>query len=293
MGLVKATTSYYGAYGSNLNHADWRNWCADAGIDPSVMQSLGPAWFPDKELAFRIASPRRKGGVLDLRDRCGQATAGWLYAVTEDGWAALDVKEGTPHFYQRVSGHALTSDGNVVNIQTYAVTRDRQRPFVVPAASYVTIVRTGREELGIAEDGHLQAAADDTPRSWLIPRVFVYGTCRPGQPRFEVLRGYGVQEICPGTVGGTLVDLGPWPGLVSGLQRVRGEVVSSVDPGGLLQALDEIEGFSGWGTSDNLFTRTLMSVHTSRGPVLAWVYRYAQPCDGVSRVTSGDWTNRV
>ena len=61
------------------------------------------------------------------------------------------------------------------------------------------------------------------------------------------------------------------------------------DPAGLLKALDVVEGFEGWATSTNLFTRTLMPVQTGRGVLLAWAYRYAGSDVGAARIESGDW----
>ena len=67
---------------------------------------------------------------------------------------------------------------------------------------------------------------------------------------------------------------------------------TSADPEGLLRALDVVEGFSGWGAPDNLYTRALMFVQTTQGPLLAWVYRYAGPAKGVLRIEGGDWLKR-
>ena len=62
--------AYYFAYGSNLE-----------GQLPGV-SSVGPAWLPDKELTCRYKSSERRGGVFDVCDRIGQATAGWLFSMT-------------------------------------------------------------------------------------------------------------------------------------------------------------------------------------------------------------------
>jgi len=291
--VIKPTESFYFGYGSNLNQDHWQEWCAAEGFDPSTVWPIGPAWLPDKELAFRYKSGRWEGGVLDLRDHVGQATAGWLYAVTEAGWSALDCKEGVrSNCYQRIPWYALTSTGQVLDVQTYEVVPKKRRLFVSPSPAYKEIVRTGRADLDIAEDGHLVAAAENAPCSWLSSHVFVYGTCRPRQPRFDVVKDHGVDDISSGTVSGELLDLGAYPGLVSGTHTVRGEVVTSADPEGLLRALDVVEGFSGWGAPDNLYTRALMFVQTTRGPLLSWVYRYAGPSKGVLRIESGDWLKR-
>ena len=288
------TPTYYFGYGSNLHRGDWQRWCCDAERDPGGLLPLGPAWLPDQELAFVSRSSSRRGGVLGLRSRPGQATAGWVYRVTDAGWDSLDSKEGAPTVYRRRPAHVLTPDGRVVAAHTYDVVRERRQSFVAPAAAYLEIVREGRAQLGIADDGHLSAAAANSQCPWLTSSVFVYGTCRPGQARFDVLEAHTVQDICPGTVHGMLVDLGAWPGLVcapSGTSPdlVHGEVVTVADPAGLLKALDVVEGFEGWATSTNLFTRTLMPVQTGRGVLLAWAYRYAGSDVGAARIESGDW----
>lgn len=291
------TPTYYFGYGSNLHSRDWQRWCRDVGRDPGGLLPLGPAWLPDQELAFVLRSSSRRGGVLGLRSRTGQATAGWVYRGTDAVWASLDAKEGAPGVYRRLPGHALTPDGRVVPVHTYDVAREHRQPFVAPASAYVDIVREGRAQFGIADDGHLTAAAANSRCPWLTSCVFVYGTCRPGQARFNVLEARTVQDIRPGTVQGTLVDLGAWPGLVfapSGTSpdAVHGEVVTVAELAGLLEALDVVEGFEGWATSTNLFTRTLMPVQTDRGAVLAWVYRYARSHAGAARIESGDWLDR-
>jgi gamma-glutamylcyclotransferase (GGCT)/AIG2-like uncharacterized protein YtfP len=60
-----------------------------------------------------------------------------------------------------------------------------------------------------------------------------------------------------------------------------------------LTALDQLEGFSGWGADGSLFYRRLQRARMScGGEVLTWVYRYAgERCDG-QLVSSGDWISR-
>jgi gamma-glutamylcyclotransferase (GGCT)/AIG2-like uncharacterized protein YtfP len=91
----------------------------------------------------------------------------------------------------------------------------------------------------------------------------------------------GVTFVGAGTVGGRLLDLGRYPGLVEGTGRVRGEVYRLDDPE-LLPALDREEGYN--------FERRRAVVTLDGGRrARAWIYRYRGPRERATPITDGDY----
>ena len=272
--------AYYFAYGSNLE-----------GQLPGV-SSVGPAWLPDKELACRNKSSERRGGVFDVCDRIGQATAGWLFSMTDDAWVGLDSKDEASKYFRRFSWFAIEPHGQHVAVETYEVIPEERGLFASPNNEYLKTVRAGRKKHHISDDGHLDAVSKNTSCPWYTPYVFVYGTCRPKESRFEVLNRHGIKELRKGTVDGTLLDFGAWPGLVEGTTPIQGELVRSANLPELLSALDEVEGFEGWCGAGHLFRRTLREIETGAGPVIAWLNDYAGRERGATTIATGDWFMR-
>src|SRR5271165_2037037 len=94
---------WYFAYGSNLNTNHWRQWCRGEGVSPELIRFRSIARLPDRALAFDCRSVNWGGGVLNLRERVGQVTAGVVFEVAPGGWEALDASEGAPGTCQRKS----------------------------------------------------------------------------------------------------------------------------------------------------------------------------------------------
>ena len=72
--------------------------------------------------------------------------------------------------------------------------------------------------------------------------LFTYGTLMRGYGLHAVL-ARGARPVGAGTVRGTLLDLGRYPGLVEGRGRVHGEVYR-LDDAELLPVLDREEGYN-------------------------------------------------
>ena len=115
-----------------------------------------------------------------------------------------------------------------------------------------------------------------------IPSIFVYGTLKRGEwragrwPREPI-------DVVPASTVGLLYDLGPYPALVDGSDRVLGELWTFAvdDMSDTLRALDEIECY---GQQDvDLYIRRVVVCSTVRGePVDAYCYFLADPaavCD--------------
>jgi gamma-glutamylcyclotransferase (GGCT)/AIG2-like uncharacterized protein YtfP len=104
--------------------------------------------------------------------------------------------------------------------------------------------------------------------------IFVYGTLKRGEVR-EPLWPRQPQGIEPAEVRGALFDLGIYPALAAGEDRVAGELWHFADIPSTLAALDQIEGHCG--RPDDLYERIVICCQTAASEQPAWTYRFAQP----------------
>jgi gamma-glutamylcyclotransferase (GGCT)/AIG2-like uncharacterized protein YtfP len=122
------------------------------------------------------------------------------------------------------------------------------------------------------------------PATGRPPRhLFVYGTLMRGQPAHRLLAGRAT-FVAEGSVIGTLLALGRFPGLVAGRGRVRGEVWR-LDTPEVLPTLDEYEGYN-----FRRYTSTVTLASGRRMRALAYRYRGPRTGEDESRVIpEGDW----
>ncbi len=262
---------YFG-FGSNLCGEDLLLWCRTRGLAGIELTRLDPAFLPDRRLAFTHRSTTRGGGVLDAPPSRGCAVAGVLFRVRgHDAMACLDRKEGEGHAYRRIAIVALTEDGSEHTAFIYEVEHRGGEAFVAPSPAYLEVVRRGYEEHGVPI-APLVAAARGESHPGPVVEVFVYGGAA--------------------WTPGTLLDLGPYPGLaLNGPPgSVAGELYAVPDPGALFAELDTVETFLGFGVPGSLYRRAIVPVRRADGtPTLAWTYVYAGPRDGSQVIASGDW----
>lgn len=110
--------------------------------------------------------------------------------------------------------------------------------------------------------------------------LFAYGTLMRGYPLHAVL-ARGATLLGAGTARGLLLDLGRYPGLVEGRERVRGEVYR-LDDFQLLPLLDREEGYN--------FERRRAIVTLAGGRrAWAWLYRYRGPRERARSIPDGDY----
>ena len=110
--------------------------------------------------------------------------------------------------------------------------------------------------------------------------IFVYGTLMKGYGLHHVL-ARGARFVESGKVRGRLVDLGPYPGMVTGVGQIKGEVYRVEDPE-LLPVLDAEEGYN--------FQRSRVFATLASGRhVQVWVYRYRGPRDRAIPIPDGDY----
>ena len=122
--------------------------------------------------------------------------------------------------------------------------------------------------------------------------VFFYGTLmsgfkRPGRSRID-------PKLTPqgrGSIQAALFDVGIYPAAIPASDsRVRGEIYRMFDSAGVLDALDEIEGFRPGRPDESLYMRVETAVTFDDGHVAnAWVYFYNAPLGRAQRIDSGDY----
>ncbi len=118
--------------------------------------------------------------------------------------------------------------------------------------------------------------------------LFVYGQLRRGEIGYERLGLAGrTAWLGPARVKGVLYDLGAYPGLVLGGDRlVHGELLGFDDPA-LWAALDEYEEYDPDNSEISEYRR--IEVDLLDLTARAWTYVYARSAAGRPLLASGDW----
>jgi len=102
-------------------------------------------------------------------------------------------------------------------------------------------------------------------------KVFVYGTLRSGDCRFEVESFVEVIASEAHIEGFDMLDFGGFPGLIQGENRIRGEVHEYEN----LKILDRIEGYNERAPKTGLYNRCLVTAETPEGKIEdCWVYTF-------------------
>ncbi|MCB2184960.1 MAG: gamma-glutamylcyclotransferase [Deltaproteobacteria bacterium] len=285
----------YFAYGSNLLQRDLRRWCREHGRPYPLKAKLANAYLPDHESVFDIYSRSRRGGVLDVQPRLGQAVPGVLFEMEPEGWLALDQKEGTPRLYERMEVQVIVPGQGLIPAVTYRSNPvARSEKVVPPSKHYLQVVREGLAEHGLEDQVVVAVAKGHTP-PYLIPRIFVYGTLLEGQRNHHFITAD--RHIAPpqeARLPGLLYDFGAFPGYWPEKDGwVWGQLWEVDDLDEILVKLDVLEGFYGWDQPDNFYRRELREVELAPrgGELLAWTYclceRPLKPA-----IKSGDWRRR-
>ena len=126
--------------------------------------------------------------------------------------------------------------------------------------------------------------------------VFFYGTLmsgfrRPGRARLDPK----LQAEGRGSISAALFDLGIYPAAIPANDaRVWGEVHRMLDADGVLNALDEIEGYRPNEPEQSLYVRVETPVTFEDGhTATAWAYFYNAPLGRAQRIESGDYLDHL
>ena len=293
MACTQMEHPYYFAYGSNLNVADWRKYCARTGVEPDVIEAAGTAVLPDMQLSFDYFSVSRGGGALNIRPARGHIVHGVLFRVSQQGWKTLDQKEGAPYCYHRVERVALRADGSCVSVICYEVTAEMRCDFFPPTRQYRQIVADGLQAWGLPVTG-LMHAAENRLAQTEIDRLFVYGTLMRGESNAGLIPARSIRELRLATVQGLLYGNGvACPSLVlteNSNEVVHGECLQIDHLPVLLEKLDELEGFGGYADPAAIYHRTLIQAISRKGDRhRAWCYVSANREHPAHRIEGGCW----
>lgn len=291
---MKHMSTYYFAYGSNLNATDFHGWCAQSGFDPANLRPVKTALLPDHELRFSHFSNVRNGGVLNLAQKHGSIVQGVVFEVcSEDTWKALDTKEGAPIVYERVPVIVIDDAGQSISAQTYRVPLQKAQAHIPPNEDYLSIVKSGYERYGF-DTGSLLDSAAGKSGSCELDSFFVYGTLMRGESRSALLPQFNITcalgAVCPGS----LFEGPGYPRMsIDGIgdSRVHGEFVRVGDVEAAIRELDKVEGFMGFLSRFSLFRRTIVYCDVGSGRFRrAWAYisRVDNP-EACEKIPSGDW----
>lgn len=127
--------------------------------------------------------------------------------------------------------------------------------------------------------------------------VFVYGTLRKGEPNYHWIRVYA-KKTQSAWVRGWLFDLGPYPAMIEGRGWVKGELVELQGCENTLKKMDELEGYYGPGSPQNLYERIETLAWTEEGEkVNCFIYVFPRERQKelilLDRLLpGGDWVNR-
>jgi gamma-glutamylcyclotransferase (GGCT)/AIG2-like uncharacterized protein YtfP len=281
------------AYGSNLSRAEIAGWFAARGLDAAEhCRPVGTAMLPDHALSFGYRSERRGGGALDVRPCRGSVVNGVLLAVSAEGAAALDEKEGVAAgAYARRVTEVIRPGGALRDALVYVVTEASRREHQVPADGYVDTVATGYAQWGF-DPAPLLAVAGGGSGAVPVDAVFVYGTLLRGESNAQVLHGEAVRRVADAVLhGATLHETGePYPVMrLAGAGPVHGELAELEDIATALGPLDRLETFTGYGRRDRAYHRTLVTVRAEGEDRLAWTYVAGERLAPGAPIASGDW----
>ena len=287
-------SNFYFAYGSNLNLKDLREYEKRnfANVKKSFVDSInisdGIFFLPDYQLQFPVYSKGREGGVLDVTPNVGHVVAGKLFQV--DDWNLLDMKEGSPNFYKRISITVIDENGKTFDAFTYVVSSKNKRDHVKPNQNYVKIVSDGYNEFGMSEKFPWAyenlISASENEECEMIDSMFVYGTLRKQECREKIMNeiSYYLKNI---TIRAKMYDIGAFPAIVLDEGIVYGEIHKIKKEPNSFHMLDLVEGFTEYGKSA-LYHRIL--INSSQG--VCWTYVWNGTTENYKVIQSGNWRTR-
>jgi gamma-glutamylcyclotransferase (GGCT)/AIG2-like uncharacterized protein YtfP len=120
---------------------------------------------------------------------------------------------------------------------------------------------------------------------------FVYGTLKRGQSNHQLIAG-ALRDVAIATVRGRLYDVGPFPALADGDDRVYGEVLT-IDPNTLprlLAILDDLEGYDPSDPGGSMYVRRLVTATDAEArELVAHAYFYNRDPAAFVHLPGGEW----
>lgn len=133
---------YYFAYGSNLSRKQMLRRCPNA-------KPKFKAILPDHKLIFAGRSRQwSDGGVASVTPRIGDEVAGGVYEISEECLASLDIYEGYPTLYDRLTVTVFIEFSKPVEAIAYI--KVRQSDETQPSQEYLDTIQDGYRDWGIA-----------------------------------------------------------------------------------------------------------------------------------------------
>jgi len=124
-------TSFYAAYGSNLNHRQMLTRCPNA-------EFVGTGQILDTRLVFR--------GVADIEIASGSTVSVGLWWVSNECLRALDRYEGYPSLYDRTILEIENTNGTSVEAWVYFMDANH---YCLPNESYYNSIEQGYKDCGL------------------------------------------------------------------------------------------------------------------------------------------------
>lgn len=98
--------------------------------------------------------------------------------------------------------------------------------------------------------------------------IFVYGTLKLGGFYADQFDSFRIDSV-KGHIEGNLYDLGSFPGiLLSGKNKVHGELHKYSEFDTVIKLMDQIEGYRGENHPDNFYERKAVEVTTETGEII-------------------------
>jgi len=124
--------------------------------------------------------------------------------------------------------------------------------------------------------------------------LFVYGTLRRGSASdMYRLLARNADYIGDACYQGRLYRIEDYPGVVASkhpAEQVKGEVYALWEPAKILSMLDDYEGCGPGYNEPTEYFRARQEVVLDDGrKLMAWVYIYQHPADGLEHIASGDY----
>ena len=162
MKKLNFNTSYYFAYGSNMNHKHMKTRCPNS-------KYIGQFTLNNWELVFR--------GVADIQKAKNKKVVGGLFKITRKCEKALDIYEGFPYLYTK--GYMESEiDGKKMTVMVYIMNdQDCIKP---PSDFYLATIKEGYRNCGVSERLLNVAVSNSYNERVGLPRAgFSWGIPRP------------------------------------------------------------------------------------------------------------------